>query len=83
MDLIVTAGCVILDIHPVKIVSAYGKIPAEIVAYDHDTGFSLSRSASPPGVKPLKLGNSQHLAPKQPLLVVAHGGTANAIGALE
>ena len=59
------------------------KIPVKIVAYDHRTGFSLLRSASPPVVKPLELGNSKYLAPKQPSLVMAHGGTANAIGGFE
>ncbi|MGB0630284.1 MAG: S1C family serine protease [Alphaproteobacteria bacterium] len=80
--LIVTVGYVILEASSVEIETADGKtIPAETLAYDHDTGFGLLRSATAPGVKPLELGSSKDLAQKQPVLVAAHGGAVNAIGA--
>jgi len=80
--LIVTIGYVILEASAVEIETAAGKkIPAEIVAYDHDTGFGVIRTATPPGVKPLELGSSKDLAEKQPVLVAAYGGAASAIGA--
>tara|TARA_Y100001970_G_scaffold244273_1_gene310251 strand:+ start:2141 stop:3028 length:888 start_codon:yes stop_codon:yes gene_type:complete len=81
--LIITVGHVILEASAVEVKTAAGvKLAAEIVALDHDTGFGLIRTVSPPGVKPLELGESDGLKQKQPVLVAAHGGTVNAMGAL-
>ena len=80
--LIVTVGYVILEASSVEVETADGrKIPAEIVAYDHDTGFGVLKAASPPGVKPLELGSSQALKQKQQVLVASYGGAAAAMGA--
>ena len=80
--LVLTIGYVILEADEVSVAAAGGKdIPAEIVAYYHDTGFGLLRAATPLGVPPLELGDSAALEQKQPVLVAGHGGADNAMGA--
>ena len=80
--LIVTVGYVILEASSVDVETADGKkIPAEIVAYDHDTGFGILRTASSPGVKPLEIGSSHGLKQKQQVIVAAYGGATAAMGA--
>lgn len=80
--LVVTIGYLILEAASVEIETAGGKkFPAEILAYDHDTGFGLLKAARPLGVKPLELGKSGALQSQQPVLVAGFGGPAQAMGA--
>ena len=59
--LIVTVGYVILEASSVDVETADGKkIPAEIVAYDHDTGFGILRTASSPGLQRRRVARSFH-----------------------
>lgn len=73
--LIVTIGYLILEAMEVT-VTALGNepIPAEIVAYDHATGFGLIRATRPLGVTPMPLGRSAAVAEFDRLLVTAFGG---------
>ncbi len=80
--LVLTIGYAILEADDVRVETAGGKaFPATIVAYDHDTGFGLLKSARPLGVKPIELGSSGALEQKQPVLVAGHGGPSQAMGA--
>ena len=81
--LIVTIGYLILEASAVKVEFAGGVVKtAEIVAYDHDTGFGLIRTRPPPGVTSLDLGRSGDLEPGQQVLVAGFGGQNEAMGAL-
>lgn len=73
--LIVTIGYLILEASEVT-VTALGNepIPAEIVAYDHATGFGLIRATRPLDVTPMTLGRSKGVAEFDRLLVTAFGG---------
>lgn len=73
--LIVTIGYLILEASAVT-VTVLGSEPtlAEIVAYDHSTGFGLIRATRPLGVKPMPLGRSNQVAEFDRLLVTAFGG---------
>lgn len=73
--LIVTIGYLILEASEVT-VTALGDEPtsAEIVAYDHSTGFGLIRATRPLGVKPMPLGRSNLVLEFDRLLVTAFGG---------
>ncbi len=73
--LIVTIGYLILEASEVT-VTALGNepTPAEIVAYDHATGFGLLRATRPLGVTPMSLGRSNAVAESDHLLVTAFGG---------
>ena len=80
--LIVTVGYIILEAASVEVETAAGKkLPAKIVAYDHDTGFGLVRTESPPAAQPMEMGSSAALEQKQPVLIAASGGQSQAIGA--
>lgn len=73
--LIVTIGYLILEATEVTVTAlGHEPTPAEIVAYDHATGFGLIRAARPLGVTPMPLGRSHMVAEFDRLLVTAFGG---------
>ncbi len=73
--LVVTIGYLILEASEVT-VTALGNepTPAEIVAYDHATGFGLIRATRPLDVTPMPIGRSGAVAEFDRLLVTAFGG---------
>jgi S1-C subfamily serine protease len=80
--LILTIGYLILEAMAVNVVDASGKLfAADVVAYDYDTGFGLVRAI---GLKaePIRLGDSAAAAERAPVLVAAHGGREQALGAV-
>ena len=79
--LILTIGYLILEALEVN-VTGPGQAPvaADIVAYDHESGFGLVRAREPLGVEPLALGDSAALQPRQPVLVVSRMGEFDAAG---
>jgi len=79
--LILTVGYVILEAIDVSVRQAGGEaIPAAIVAYDHESGFGLIRTALPIEVEPMSLGNASSLPLKEPLLVASKVGRLEAKG---
>ena len=73
--LIVTIGYLILEASEVTVTALGGEpTSAEIVAYDHGTGFGLIRANRPLGVTPMPLGRSNAVAEFDRLLVTAFGG---------
>ena len=61
--LVLTIGYLILEATSVDLYAADGKrIPAEIVAYDHETGFGLVRATLPLGATPLPARPQQRRA---------------------
>ena len=55
-------------------------VPAKIVAYDHESGFGLVRTALPIDVEPLLLGTAGDLSLREQLLVVSNVGKLEAKG---
>ena len=51
-------------------------ILANVVAYDHETGFGLVRAIKSLAAKPLRLGSSAELDEGEPVLAVSSGGVA-------
>ena len=81
--LVLTIGYLILEAATVEIETAYGRrLPADIVAYDYDTGFGLVRTLTPAEVPPLRLGTSAGLGDSTPVLAAGFGGPGNALGAM-
>jgi S1-C subfamily serine protease len=79
--LILTIGYLILEAGEVSVTGAgQDEVPAEIVAYDHESGFGLVRAQRPLEAAPLALGDSATLRPRQPLLVVSRVGGVDAGG---
>jgi S1-C subfamily serine protease len=59
--LVLTIGYLMVEAHAAEIVTNDGRtVPADVVGYDHETGFGLSKSAD--------------LREKDPVLVASHGG---------
>ena len=80
--LVVTIGYLILEAMAATITDSSGQsVPAEIVAYDYESGFGLLRALAPIAAVPLMLGDSDQLAAGTPALVLAHGGSAAALPA--
>jgi S1-C subfamily serine protease len=73
--LIVTIGYLILEASHVQVMVAENTLlDAEILAYDHDTGFGLLRASEPIDVTPMGLGDSSGLGKGDQLLVSGFGG---------
>ena len=73
--LVVTIGYLILEADRVQVmVGPERMVPADILAYDHDTGFGLLRAREPINVAPMRLGASADLAAGEQLLVSGFGG---------
>jgi S1-C subfamily serine protease len=73
--LIVTIGYLILEASHVQVMVADNTLlDAEILAYDHDSGFGLLRAREPIDVVPMELGESDRLGEGDQLLVSGFGG---------
>lgn len=75
--LILTIGYLMVEAHSAEVTTNSGqKSAAEVVGYDHDTGFGLLRAAEPLKVKPLALGKSADLKERDQVLAASFGGRA-------
>jgi S1-C subfamily serine protease len=73
--LIVTVGYLILEASHVQVMVAENTVlDAEILAYDHDSGFGLLRASEPIDAAPMGLGESSGLGQGDQLLVSGFGG---------
>lgn len=71
--LVLTIGYLIVEASEVTVSDANGvNVPADVVAYDHDSGLGLVRAREDLGVTPLRLGDSADVRPGQMVLVVNH-----------
>ncbi|EDP64270.1 putative serine protease [alpha proteobacterium BAL199] len=78
--LILTIGYLVLEADRVQVADATGReVPAEIVAYDHETGFGLLRAGGPLRATPARLGSASVMAAGQPATAAAPGVVAPAI----
>ncbi len=75
--LVLTIGYIILEAERAELVLPSGDIvPAEVVAYDYDSGFGLLKALAPLGIEPVGLGASGRLAEEDQVLVASFGGPA-------
>lgn len=73
--LILTIGYLMVEAQGAEVTGVDGRtVPAQIIGYDHDSGFGLLRADPPPRVKPLALGRSSDLKERDPVLIASHGG---------
>ncbi len=80
--LVLTIGYIILEAMSATVTDAEGnRVPADILAYDYDTGFGLVRAVAPLDVTPIRLGDSDALAATDQVLILGHGGPEAALGA--
>ena len=74
--LVVTIGYLILEASDAWVRTGGGqRVAADIVAYDHDTGFGLLRARAPlDKVVPMALGDSEALVVGTPAVIASFGG---------
>ncbi len=72
--LVVTIGYLIMEADEVSVVEADGRrVPAEIVAYDHESGFGLLRALTPLKAVPARLGSADGLSAGAATVAAAPG----------
>jgi serine protease Do len=73
--LILTIGYLILEAHAAEVVTNDARnLAAEVVGYDHETGFGLLKASAALNLRPIPFGKSQELKEKDPVLVASFGG---------
>jgi S1-C subfamily serine protease len=74
--LVLTIGYLMVEAHAAEVLVNDGRtIPANVIGYDHETGFGLLRAQAPLGLKPMGIGRSADIKEKDPVLVASFGGT--------
>ena len=80
--LVLTIGYLMVEAQAAEIVTLEGRtVPANVVGYDHETGFGLLQASLPLNVAPMPMGSSADVKQQDQLLVVSHGG-AGRVGAV-
>jgi S1-C subfamily serine protease len=73
--LILTIGYLMVEAHSAEVITNAGRaVPANVVGYDHATGFGLLRAIMPLDVPSLPLGRSADLKEHDPVLIAGYGG---------
>ena len=73
--LVLTIGYLIMEAETAAVIGPDGQtVGADIVAFDHESGFGLLRARTPIDAVPMNLGVSKNLAEGTPVLAVSHGG---------
>ncbi len=74
--LVLTIGYLMVEAQGAELQLAGGRtVPAQVVGYDHETGFGLLRALEPlRGVRPVQLGRSSTLNARDPVLIAGFGG---------
>jgi S1-C subfamily serine protease len=81
--LVLTIGYLILEAESTEIVlPGDRRIPAEVVAYDYDSGFGLLRALGRLDLDPVELGDSSALTAQSQILVASFGYAQNLTPAL-
>jgi len=74
--LVLTIGYLMVEAHAAEVVTNDGRtVPANVVGYDHESGFGLLKATQPLNLRPMGLGKSADLKEKDPVLVASFGGT--------
>jgi S1-C subfamily serine protease len=80
---VLTIGYLVIEPESIEVTTADDKnVPAELVGYDHATGFGLLKAQVPLGVNPIALGESGALAVREPVMILPWGSPAAASVAL-
>jgi S1-C subfamily serine protease len=80
--LILTIGYLMVEAYAAEVVDNNGRtVPANVVGYDHETGFGLLRTIEPLKHKPMPLGKSADVKEGDPVLIASFGGPAMVAGA--
>ena len=73
--LILTIGYLMVEAHAAEAIANDGRaVPANVVGYDHETGFGLLQAIAPLKLKPLALGKSAEVKERDPVVIASFGG---------
>jgi S1-C subfamily serine protease len=73
--LVLTIGYLMVEALAAEIITNDGRtVAAEVVGYDHDTGFGLLRAVSPLKLRAMSFGKSADLKPGEAVLASSYGG---------
>lgn len=72
--LVLTIGYLMVEAYAAEVQSDGRTVPAQIVGYDHETGFGLLRTNEPLKVRPLAFGKATELEDRDPVLIASFGG---------
>jgi S1-C subfamily serine protease len=74
--LILTIGYLMVEAYAAEVVDNNGHaVPANVVGYDHESGFGLLRAIEPLKLKPMPLGKSADIKVHDPVLIASFGGS--------
>jgi S1-C subfamily serine protease len=75
--LILTIGYLMVEAQSAEVITTGGRaVPANVVGYDHESGFGLLRAIMPLKARPLPLGHSAGLKEDDQVVIAGHGGRA-------
>jgi serine protease Do len=75
--LVLTIGYLMVEAYAAEVLDNNGHaVPANVVGYDHESGFGLLRMIAPLKVKPMALGRSAEVKEHDPVLIASFGGQA-------
>ena len=81
--LILTIGYLMVEAQGAEVITNDGRaVAANVVGYDHETGFGLLRAIMPLNVPPLPLGRSAELKEQEPVVIAGYGGAERIAPAL-
>jgi serine protease Do len=77
--LILTIGYLMVEAHAAEVMTNDGHdVPANVVGYDHQSGFGLLQAIAPLKVQPLSFGKSAELKERDPVVIASYGGPDHA-----
>jgi serine protease Do len=80
--LVLTIGYLMVEAYAAEVVANNGRtVPANVVGYDHESGFGLLRTITPLKLKPMPLGKSAEIKEGDPVLIASFGGPGMVAGA--
>jgi len=72
--LILTIGYLILEADDIQVTDAHGRtVPAQVVGYDHASGFGLVRTLVPIDAEPVAFGDAAATSEREPVLIASAG----------
>jgi S1-C subfamily serine protease len=75
--LVLTIGYLMVEAYAAEVVDNNGRtVAANVVGYDHESGFGLLRTMEPLKLKPMPIGKSAEIKERDPVLVASFGGSA-------
>ena len=75
-----TIGYLVVDADTITLHGPAGRtFNAELLGYNHESGFAVIRALEPPGSEPLKRGNAGALQESDPIIIAPYGGAQHSI----